>query len=70
MAERLTIREMGQRGDGVADTLGGQVFVPFTLPAEIVTADPVAGHPDRRTLAAVERESPIGRGNAHSWWTR
>eukprot|EP01042_Synura_sphagnicola_P018335 gene18334-biopygen18160 len=36
MNETLTIARLGQRGDGVADTVDGQVFVPFALPGESV----------------------------------
>ncbi|WP_248309650.1 class I SAM-dependent RNA methyltransferase [Bosea sp. Tri-44] len=36
MNETLTIARLGQRGDGVAETAGGQVFVPFALPGESV----------------------------------
>ena len=54
MAERLTIAKVGHRGDGVADTRTGPVFVPYTLPGETVTVDDVDGQPDRRQLLAVE----------------
>ena len=33
---RLTINRLGQQGDGIAD---GPVYVPLTLPGEIVTGD-------------------------------
>ncbi|MCC7347259.1 MAG: class I SAM-dependent RNA methyltransferase [Variibacter sp.] len=58
MTERLTIGSIGHRGDGVAAMAGGHVFVPFTLPGEEVTVDPVPGHPDRRVLVRVETPSP------------
>lgn len=38
MNETLTIARLGQRGDGVAETADGQVFVPFALPGERVRA--------------------------------
>lgn len=38
MNETLTIARLGQRGDGVAETAEGQVFVPFALPGESVRA--------------------------------
>lgn len=38
MNETLTIARLGQRGDGVAETTDGQVFVPFALPGESVRA--------------------------------
>jgi 23S rRNA (uracil1939-C5)-methyltransferase len=64
MTEQLTITRVGHRGDGIAETNVGPVFVPFTLPGEIVTVAAVAGHPDRRHFVHVdkpshERETPI-----------
>jgi 23S rRNA (uracil1939-C5)-methyltransferase len=56
--ERLVIAEMGHRGDGVAEGADGPIYVPCTLPAEIVDVEPVAGHPDRRHLVRVDRPSP------------
>ncbi|MGE0566165.1 MAG: class I SAM-dependent RNA methyltransferase [Pseudolabrys sp.] len=58
MTERLTIDRLGHRGDGVADTAGGPAFVPYTLPGETATVEPVPGHPDRRHLLHVETQSP------------
>ena len=57
MTEQLTIARLGHRGDGIADTNVGPVYVPYTLPGEIVTVEPVAGHPDRRHLDHVDRPS-------------
>jgi 23S rRNA (uracil1939-C5)-methyltransferase len=57
MTERLTIARLGHRGDGVADTPDGPVFVPYTLPGETVTVEPVRGHPDRFHLLRVEQAS-------------
>ena len=57
MTERLTIARLGLRGDGVADTDAGPVFVPYTLPGEVVEVEPLAGHPDRRHLLRVETPS-------------
>jgi 23S rRNA (uracil1939-C5)-methyltransferase len=57
MTERLTIARLGHRGDGVADTPAGPVYVPYALPDETVTVETVAGHPDRRTLLQVETAS-------------
>jgi 23S rRNA (uracil1939-C5)-methyltransferase len=48
----LGVREVGARGDGVAE---GPVFVPFTLPGERVRAQ-VSG--ERASLLAVEAASP------------
>lgn len=57
MTEQLKISRLGHRGDGVADTSDGPVYVPYTLPGETVTVGPVAGHPDRRDLMHVDRPS-------------
>ena len=57
MSERVIITKVGHRGDGVADTRTGPVFVAYTLPGETVTVDDVAGQPDRRKLLAVETTS-------------
>jgi len=58
MTEHLTISRFGHRGDGVADTAEGPVFVPYTLAGEIVEVEPFPGHPDRRHLLRVETVSP------------
>ena len=58
MTERLVIDRIGHRGDGVADTPEGPVFVPYALPGETVDVEPVPGHPDRRHLLHVENASP------------
>ena len=57
MTEQLTIVRLGHRGDGVADTATGPIYVPYTLPGEVVTVEAVAGHPDRRHLDHVDRPS-------------
>ena len=57
MTERLNIFRLGHRGDGIADTSEGPVYVPYTLPGETVTVEPVAGHPDRRHLIHVDKAS-------------
>jgi 23S rRNA (uracil1939-C5)-methyltransferase len=64
MTEQLTIARIGHRGDGIADSNVGPVYVPYALPGETVTVEPVAGHPDRRHLLRVdhashERAAPI-----------
>jgi 23S rRNA (uracil1939-C5)-methyltransferase len=41
----------------VADTPGGAVYVPYTLPGETVTVE-VAAQPDRRQLLHIETASP------------
>ncbi|MGH6767880.1 MAG: class I SAM-dependent RNA methyltransferase [Xanthobacteraceae bacterium] len=53
MAERLTIARLGRRGDGIAQTPDGPLFVPFALPGETVEAETAPGQPDRRHLRAV-----------------
>ena len=57
MTEQLTIARLGHRGDGIADTPAGPVYVPYALPGETVTVEPVAGHPDRRHLDHVDKPS-------------
>lgn len=57
MTEQLKIARLGHRGDGIADTNVGPVYVPFALPGEIVTVEAVGGHPDRRHLLRVEQAS-------------
>src|SRR6185437_3804921 len=57
MTERLIIGRLGHRGDGIADTPGGPVYVPYTLPGETVTVEPVASHLDRRHLLNIEHSS-------------
>ena len=58
MTERLAINRLAHRGDGVADTPAGPLFVPYTLPGETVEVESVPGHPDRRHLLRVETVSP------------
>lgn len=57
MTEQLAIARLGHRGDGVADTAEGPVYVPYTLPGETVTVEAIAGHPDRRHLDHVDKPS-------------
>jgi 23S rRNA (uracil1939-C5)-methyltransferase len=58
LVERLAIDHLGRRGDGVASSPAGPIYVPYTLPGEVVEADPWPGHPDRRNLLRVETASP------------
>jgi 23S rRNA (uracil1939-C5)-methyltransferase len=58
VTERLTISRLAHRGDGLAETAAGPLFVPYTLPGETVEVEAVRGHPDRRHLLRVERPSP------------
>lgn len=57
MTEQLTIARLGHRGDGVADTDAGPVYVPYALPGETVTVEPMPGHPDRRRLLHIDKAS-------------
>jgi 23S rRNA (uracil1939-C5)-methyltransferase len=64
MVERLQISRLGWRGDGIAETTEGSLYVPYTLPGEVVEVEPWPGHPDRRRLiraevASTERVAPI-----------
>jgi 23S rRNA (uracil1939-C5)-methyltransferase len=64
VTEHLTIARLGHRGDGIADTASGPIYVPFTLPGETVEVEPFPGHPDRRQLLRVvapsaERIAPV-----------
>ncbi|MFA6157660.1 class I SAM-dependent RNA methyltransferase [Mesorhizobium sp.] len=55
MSTRFTIRKLGAQGDGIAETESGDLFIPFTLPGEVVNA---ARERDRATLMAVLEASP------------
>ncbi len=57
MTEQLTIAHLGHRGDGIADTNIGPVYVPYTLLGEIVTVEAIAGHPDRAHLVHIDKPS-------------
>lgn len=50
MNARFTITRLGSQGDGVAETETGELFIPFTLPGETVTA---TREKDRATLVSV-----------------
>ncbi|MGX5829160.1 class I SAM-dependent RNA methyltransferase [Mesorhizobium sp. 43Arga] len=56
MSARFTIKKLGAQGDGIAETESGDLFIPFTLPGETVTA---ARERDRATLMAVLEASPL-----------
>ena len=58
LTERLAINRLAHRGDGVADTPAGPLYVPYTLPGETVEVESVPGQPDRRSLIRVETASP------------
>jgi 23S rRNA (uracil1939-C5)-methyltransferase len=57
MTEQITIARLGHRGDGIADTNIGPVFVPYSLPGETVTVERVTGHADRRQLVHIDKPS-------------
>jgi 23S rRNA (uracil1939-C5)-methyltransferase len=57
VVERLVIDRLGHRGDGIADTPAGPLYVPYVLPGETVDVEPVPGHADRRHVVRVEVES-------------
>jgi 23S rRNA (uracil1939-C5)-methyltransferase len=56
MAETLLIDRLGHRGDGVADTPVGPIYVPYTLPGETVEVAPWQA--DRRHLTRIDVASP------------
>ena len=58
MSEALLITRVGRRGDGVAETPAGPLYVPYTLPGEIAEVDAWPGHADRRHLCKVDVASP------------
>jgi len=55
MTEKFDITRLGAQGDGVAETTSGPVFIPFTLPGEIVHA---ARSKDRGELVSIEKAAP------------
>lgn len=55
MTTCLSIASLGAQGDGIATVEGRPVYVPFTLPGEVVTA---ARAKDRADLIAVIEPSP------------
>jgi 23S rRNA (uracil1939-C5)-methyltransferase len=58
MVEQLVIVRLGSRGEGVADTAAGAVYVPYALPGEIAQVEPWPGHADRRHLVKLDVASP------------
>ena len=58
MIERLEIARVGRRGDGIAQTPAGTLYVPYTLPGETAEVDAWPGHPDRRRLVKIAVASP------------
>ena len=58
MTKHLTIDHVGHRGDGVALTDDGNVYVPYTLGGETVEIEPLASRADRARLLRIETASP------------
>src|SRR5262245_20766621 len=58
MVERLKINRLGRRGDGIADTLEGPLYVSYALPGKTAEVDIWPGHPDRRRLVRIDAASP------------
>jgi 23S rRNA (uracil1939-C5)-methyltransferase len=58
MVERLEIKRLGGRGDGIVETSAGPLYVPYVLPGETAEVDAWPGHPDRRRLVRVDVASP------------
>lgn len=59
--EQVIIQRVGHRGDGIADTPSGPLYVPYTLPGETVT---VTREEDRARLVEIvapssERVTPV-----------
>lgn len=67
MRARLTIGRLGERGEGIAQTPEGLVFVPYALPGETVTAD-ITG--SRGVLAEINSPSPDRIAPFCSYFTR
>ncbi|MBO1904566.1 class I SAM-dependent RNA methyltransferase [Microvirga sp. 3-52] len=61
MAEQVTIRRLGAKGDGIADTSSGPVFVPKVLPGETVSIERDGSHARLVSVdvASPERETPF-----------
>ncbi len=57
----LTIARIGAQGDGVAETPSGPVFVPLTLPGEVVRGEAADGRMDRPEIVSVspDRIAPV-----------
>ena len=58
MTLTLDILEMGARGDGIAEQDGERYFVPFSLPGEVVEAEPVDKRGEGVATELVEVLSP------------
>jgi 23S rRNA (uracil1939-C5)-methyltransferase len=58
VGEQLRIGRLGRRGDGVAETPAGPVYVPYALPGETVEVEPWPGDAEHRHLARIVAASP------------
>jgi len=54
-AQKLEISRLGGQGDGIAETPSGQIFVPFTVPGDVINA---GVEKSRASLIAVLEPSP------------
>ena len=54
--ETLTIARLGSGGDGIADMSAGPVYVPFTLPDEVVAVARVKNHATVMSMSVVSPE--------------
>lgn len=54
--ETLTIARLGSGGDGIAEAAGGPVYVPFTLPGEVVAVARVKNHGTVMSMSEVSPE--------------
>ena len=61
MAEQVTIKRLGAKGDGIAEGGSGPVFVPKVLPGETVTIERDGSHARVVSVdvASPERETPF-----------
>lgn len=61
--ERFTLSRLGQRGEGVAETSRGPVYLPYALPGEIVVAerDGDLAHVTEWVSRRPDRVSPVCR---------
>lgn len=53
--QTVTISALAHRGDGVAETATGQLYVPFTLPGDVVRVD---GKGERARVVGIDTPSP------------
>jgi len=63
VAETVTIAGLGHGGDGIAETDGGRLYVPYTLPGETIEIERIGarGRPLRVVSASPDRIAPLCR---------